>query len=105
MRLTLAVVAALLSAVPANAQEQSANDTGRIAGHVVGAYSELMTGVTVTLGRVNDQGVSFRAQTTKTDGGGAFSFEQLPPGRYRVIASRRGYTGRQVPDLQAEPGE
>ena len=105
MRLTLAVVAALLSAVPANAQEQSANDTGRIAGHVVGAYSELMTGVTVTLGRVNDQGVSFRAQTTKTDGGGAFSFEQLPPGRYRVIASKRGYTGRQVSDLQADPGE
>lgn len=105
MRLTLAVVAALLAAVPANAQVQSPGDAGRIAGHVVGTYSELMAGVTVTLGRRNTQGLSSPVQTKSTDSSGAFSFEQLPPGRYRVMASRQGYTARQTPDLQAEPGD
>jgi len=103
MRLTVTFVAALLLAVPADAQVQSPDDAGRIAGHVVSAYAELMSGVTVTLGGRNDQGAGLRVQTT-TDSSGAFSFEQLPPGRYRVIASRQGYTGRQA-DPQAEPGE
>ncbi len=103
MRLTVTFVAALLFAVPAGAQVQSPDDAGRIAGHVVSAYAELMAGVTVTLGGRNDQGAGLRVQTT-TDSSGAFSFEQLPPGRYRVIASRQGYTGRQA-DPQAEPGE
>jgi len=105
MRLTLAFVAALLVAVPANAQVQTPGDTGRIAGHVVGTYSELMPSVTVTLGRRNDQGVSFPAQTVKADSSGAFSFDQLPPGRYRVMASRPGYTARQTPNPEAEPGD
>jgi len=103
MRLTSALVVALLLAVPADAQVQSPDDAGRIAGHVVSTYAELMAGVTVTLGRVNDQGVSFRAWTMTTDTSGAFSFDQLPPGRYRVMASRPGYTGRQPPNPQAEP--
>lgn len=103
MRLTVTFVAALLLAVPADARVQSPDDAGRIAGHVVSAYAELMPGVTVTLGGRNDQGAGLRVQTT-TDSSGAFSFEQLPPGRYRVIASRQGYTGRQA-DPQAEPGE
>ena len=104
MRLTLTLVAALLVAVPAHAQERSLPDTGRIAGHVVGAYSELMTGVTVTLGRVNDQDFGFRALTATTDNSGAFSFEQLPPGRYRVMASKQGYTDRQLPTGQTQVG-
>jgi hypothetical protein len=104
MRLTLTLVAALLVAVPAHAQERSLPDTGRIAGHVVGAYSELMTGVTVTLGRVKDQDVGFRALTATTDNSGAFSFEQLPPGRYRVMASKQGYTDRQLPTGQTQVG-
>jgi hypothetical protein len=104
MRLTLALVAALLFAVPAHAQVQTPGDNGRIAGHVVSAYSELMAGVTVTLGRVNDQGASLRALTTTTDNSGAFSFEQLPSGRYRVMASRQGYTDRQFPTGQAQLG-
>ena len=102
MRLTAALVTALLTAVLAGAQVQSPNDAGRIAGHVVSAFAELMAGVTVTLGGRDDQGVGIRAQTT-TDASGSFSFEQLPPGRYRVMASRSGYTGRQTPDPQAEP--
>ena len=105
MRLTLAVVAALLVAVPANAQVQTPGDAGRIAGHVVSTYAELLGGVTVTLGRRNDQGITFRALTMTTDDRGAFSFEQLPPGRYRVMAAKPGYTGRQSPNPQAEPGD
>ena len=104
MRLTVALVTAFLTAVSAASQAQSPDDTGRIAGHVVSAYAELMAGVSVTLGGRNDQGVGVRAKTT-TDAGGAFAFERLPPGRYRVLASRPGYTGRQVPDHQAEPGD
>ena len=38
MRLTVAFVAALLTAVSAEAQVQSPTDAGRIAGHVVSAY-------------------------------------------------------------------
>jgi len=102
MRLTAALVTALLTAVPTDAQVQSPNDAGRIAGHVISAFAELMAGVNVTLGGRDDQGAGVQAQTT-TDASGAFSFEQLPPGRYRVIASRQGYTGRQTPDPQAEP--
>ena len=104
MRLTLVFVAALLIASPANPQVQSPADSGRIAGRVVSAYAELMAGVTVTLGRRNAQGISFPAQTTTSDSSGAFSFGQLPPGRYRVMASKPGYTARQAPDLQAEAG-
>ncbi len=100
MRLTPALVAALLLAAPAHAQVQSLPDAGRIAGHVVGAYSEMMAGVTVTLARVNEQDFAFRSLTATTDTGGAFSFEQLPPGRYRVMASRQGYTDRQLPTVQ-----
>ena len=35
--------------------------------------------------------------TTKTGNDGAFSFTNLPEGRYRVLASKDGYTGRQLP--------
>jgi hypothetical protein len=100
MRLTPGVVVALLFVTSAAAQVQSPADVdgGRIAGHVVTAYAEIVTDVTVTLARVNDQGVGFQTRTTRTDGSGAFSFAQLPEGRYRVLASKPGYTSRQLPD-------
>ena len=59
-------------------------------GYVV-AYAEIVTDATVTLARVNDHGVGVQTQTTRTDGSGAFSFAQLPEGRYRVLASKPGY--------------
>jgi hypothetical protein len=100
MRLTPGVVVALLSLTAAAAQVQSPADVdgGRIAGHVVTAYAAIVTDATVTLARVNDQGVDFQTRTTRTDGSGAFSFVQLPEGRYRVLASKPGYTSRQLPD-------
>jgi hypothetical protein len=100
MRLTPGVVVALLFITSAAAQVQSPADVdgARIAGHVVTAYAEIVTDATVTLARVNDQEVGPRTRTTRTDGSGAFSFAQLPEGRYRVLASKQGYTSRQLPD-------
>jgi len=100
MRLTPAVAVAFLLVSAAAAQERSPSDvgSGRITGHVVTAYAEIVTDASVTLTRVNDQGVTFPRQTTKTDRSGAFSFGELPEGRYRVLASKSGYTSRQPPD-------
>jgi len=98
MRLTLIVVAALLFVTTVNAQVQSPIDAdrGRIAGHVVTAYAELVSNAAVTLGRINDDGLRIQTITTRTDGTGAFSFAQLPEGRYRLEASKPGYTSRQL---------
>ena len=100
MRLMPGVVVAFLSVTSASAQLQSPADVdgGRIAGYVVTAYAEIVTDATVTLARVNDHGVGVQTRTTRTDGSGAFSFAQLPEGRYRVLASKPGYTSRQFPD-------
>ena len=99
MRVTLGLVAALFSAITAEAQVQSPADvdSGRITGHVVTAYADLVSDATVTLGRVNDQGLEFDGVTTRTDDRGAFSFARLPEGRYRLSASKPGYTSRQLP--------
>lgn len=93
MRLTVAFVAALLTAVSAEAQVQSPDDAGRIAGHVVTPYAELVSDATVTLTSPTARTV----MTTRTDGNGGFSFTNLPEGRYRLLASKDGYTGRQLP--------
>ena len=100
MRLTSAVVVAflLVSAAAAQVRSSSNVDSGRITGHVVTAYAEIVADATVTLGRINDQGVVFRRRTVKTNASGAFSFDELPEGRYRVLASKPGYTSRQLPD-------
>ena len=105
MRRTLNVVAALLVAAAANGQVLSPTDAdnGRITGHVVTAYAEIVSDATVTLARINDQGVPYPRRTMKTDGRGAFSFAGLPEGRYRVLASKPGYTSRQLPD--PDPGD
>ncbi len=85
---------ALLSVTPtAQVQSPSGSDTGRITGHVVTAYAGLIADATVTLARA-DEPVPIR--TSKSDNGGAFSFAQLPPGRYRLQASKHGYTSRQL---------
>ena len=73
-------------------------DSGRIAGHVVTAYAELVREATVTLARVNDQEVRFQSRTTRTDEDGSFSFTQLPEGRYR------GPGGQARVHQQADPG-
>jgi hypothetical protein len=97
MRLTIAVVAAFLSVTSGAAQVRSQSDVGggRIAGHVVTAYAEVVGDATVTLTRVTEQGPGVRITTTKTDVSGSFSFVKLPQGRFRVTAFKPGFTSRQ----------
>ena len=97
MRLTLPAVAALLSVITLTAQVQSPSaEAGRITGHVVTGYAELVADATVTLlGRPNDQGLR---RTTRTDSTGSFSFAELPAGSYRISATKPGYTSRQLTD-------
>ena len=103
MGLTPGVVLALLSVSAAAAQVQSPSDvgSGRIAGHVITAYAQAVADATVTLTRVTEQGPGLRIVTTKTDGSGAFSFFQVPEGRYQVTASKPGFTSRQPPTVVA----
>jgi hypothetical protein len=100
MRLTLAVGVVLLAVITATAQVQSPADVenGRIAGYLVTTSGELVADATVTLRLMDDQGVGFETLTTRSDQSGAFSFSQLPEGRYRIVASRPGYTSRQFAD-------
>ena len=104
MRLTSALVVALLSALTADAQELSPanSETGRIAGNVVTDYAELVADATVTLLGRNEQGVAESRRTT-TDNTGAFSFTQLPEGHYILSATKQGYTSRQL-GSQSEAG-
>jgi hypothetical protein len=97
MRLTLSVLAALLSLVltaTAQVYSPSASEGGRIAGHVVTSYARLVAYATVMLGRINDDGLRVQTWYTGTDHTGAFLFKHLPPGRYRLAASGWGYTSR-----------
>jgi hypothetical protein len=99
MRLTLAAVAALLSAITVTAQVQSPSaEAGRITGHVVTGYAELVADATVTVARVSAQAVSSQARTTRTDSTGSFRFAGLPAGSYRLSATKPGYTSRQITD-------
>jgi hypothetical protein len=102
MRLTLAFVAALLSAAPVSAQVQSPGDAGRIAGHVVTTYAEFVADATVILVGRDEQGIAESHRTT-TDNTGAFSFTGLPEAQYTLTATKPGYTARQLPSL-SEPG-
>ncbi len=95
MRVAVFGIAVALSvAWTVHAQSPSGSDTGRITGQIVTAYAELIADASVTLARVDEPG--FPARTTKSDSRGAFSFAQLPPGRYRLLASKAGYTSRQL---------
>ena len=97
MRLTLSVLAALLSLVltaTAQVYSPSASEGGRIAGHVVTSYARLVAYAAVMLGRINDDGLRVQTWYTGTDHTGAFLFKHLPPGRYRLAASGWGYTSR-----------
>lgn len=98
MRLALLIIAGLLSVRTTTAQVQppSGSDAGSITGHVVTAYADLVADATVTLARTGEPGDRFRTRTTRSASDGAFSFAQLPPGRYRLLASKPGFTSRQL---------
>jgi hypothetical protein len=97
MRLTLSVLAALLCLVvtpTAQVYSPSRIEGGRIAGHVVTWYGSLVVSATVTLSRINRDGLRVQTWLTTTDYEGAFVFNHLEEGRYRLAAYGWGFTSR-----------
>jgi len=65
----------------------------RVAGRVVSVAAGAIAGAEVTLERLDVAAPGPLSVTS--DPQGAFAFERLTPGRYRVLASKPGYTNRQ----------
>jgi hypothetical protein len=82
---------------------QAPGGQGRVTGRVATAQAELLADATVTLARVNAQGVAFAARHTVSGPGGEFTFDGVPAGRYQVSAEKPGYTSRQLPPADANP--
>ena len=79
----LALVLLVGSVVPAFAQF----DRGSISGTIKDEQGGVMPGVTVTV--TNQQ--TRQTQTTVTDGTGFYTFPNLLPGRYDVLAELQGF--------------
>lgn len=80
------------AAAQAGAAAQTAA-AGRITGRVVSTASGSIGDASVTLTRLDTSAPA--PLTVASDRQGAFTFEKLPPGRYRLSASKSGYTNRQ----------
>ena len=92
--LTLGLLAWTILAREAEAQTAPAPaGSGRIAGRVVSIASGSIADAVVTLTRLD--GSTSTPLTLTTDRQGAFAFEGVRAGRYRVSASKPGYTNRQ----------
>lgn len=97
LALTLGLLAWTLlerdAAAQSAAAAQAAAASGRISGRVVSIEAGAIADATVTLTRIDSSTsapVSFTSDRT-----GAFAFQGLPAGRYRLSASKAGYTNRQ----------
>ena len=95
LRTLAAVLAAVLLAWPAAAQEQR----GSIEGIVKDASGAVLPGVTVEA-RSPGSGVL----STVTDGGGNFRFPSVLPGRYEVTATLSGFRPAKVSDIEVKLG-
>jgi hypothetical protein len=91
---TYAVLVVALSA-PAIAQPAA---TARVAGFVAGPGGAPIDAALVTLVLLDGDGETVRQWTTHSAADGAFQFETLAGGRYRLSAERAGYT-----DLAIDP--
>jgi len=85
-KLAALLAAALLSAVPLCAQEQ----TGSIQGTVKDSSGAVLPGVTVEARSPSLVGVS----TAVTDADGSFRFPALPPGTYSITATLGGFADK-----------
>src|SRR5438876_1260095 len=83
-RLLLCALCVLAVAAAANAQVQ----TGSVAGVVSDASNAVMPGVTVSLS--GDKLIG-GVQSQTTDNAGAYRFDRLPPGSYRVKFELQGF--------------
>ena len=91
-----ALLAAVLCAAPALAQEQQ----GVIAGVVTDASSAVLPGVTVEA-----KSNTGRVLTTVTDGSGAYRFPAVQPGSYQVAFTLQGFTPKQFPTVDVRLGQ
>jgi outer membrane receptor protein involved in Fe transport len=97
LRTLAALVAAVLLAVPAVAQEQ----TGSIVGVIKDASGAVLPGATVEARSPSLIGV----RSTTTDEQGAYRFPALPPGTYEVTASLQGFTAAKASEVLVQLGK
>jgi hypothetical protein len=98
--LTVGLLAWTLFAREAEAQPAAGVASGRISGRVVSLASGSIADAVVTLTRLEPSTTTPLNFTT--DRQGAFTFEGVRAGRYRVSASKPGYTNRQPLRAAAE---
>ena len=91
-----ALLAAVLCAVPALAQEQQ----GVITGIVSDASSAVLPGVTVEA-----RSADGRVLTTVSDGAGAYRFPAVQPGTYQLTFTLQGFSPKQTPDVIVRLGQ
>lgn len=91
--LTMELLACMLFAGCAPAQT-SPTTSGRISGRVVSIASGSIADATLTLTRLDDEAGAPVNVTSNRQGD--FAFERLAPGRYRLAASKAGYTDRRL---------
>src|SRR5262245_42100594 len=96
----LLLIAAALAADPAWAQTAAVGEGGRIAGRVLDAETGApVEGVTVVLNHPPPaEGGEARQEVRTTGADGAFAFDGVPAGRYRVDYAKTGYRASTLVD-------
>src|SRR5438270_13436715 len=92
MKATLLLLLVLLGAAVAFAQ------TASVAGIVTDASQAIVTGATITITNL-DSGLRREVRSNET---GAYTFTQLPIGRYKVEAALSGFTTQTRPEIQLD---
>ena len=93
MLLEREAVAQPAAAAQAAAAARAAAASGRLSGRVVSIAAGSIADAVVTLTRIEPSAPA--PLTITSDRQGAFTFEGVPAGQYRVSASKSGYTNRQ----------
>jgi hypothetical protein len=96
MSVPLSFVAGLLAwaiAAPEAVAQATGSGTARLSGRVLSTFASAITDATVTLTPIDT--APQQTVSAATDPQGRFSFERLAAGRYRLAASKTGYTNRQ----------
>jgi hypothetical protein len=93
MRVMPGVLAALLPVLAPAAQESLPDvGRGRVSGRAVTTYGEPVQEATVTLTRIGPDGLPTTSRSVRTGAAGAWTLDQLAPGRYQLSASKPGFT-------------
>jgi hypothetical protein len=97
MPLSVGLFAWTLLAVDAVAQSTSqvSAATARLSGRVVSAYAGSVADATITVTAIGANAPSPTTAEARSDRQGVFTFDRLAAGRYRVTASKAGFTSRQ----------